>query len=101
MSNTIKSYLAAKDKDPSARIESPEINLSKASVSALETKPYDYHVRVKGYEGLRVRVRATLKSGRKRAGALQMILVVSVEVEGQAKPAAVAETIGLYFLDGV
>jgi acyl dehydratase len=49
----------------------------------------------------KVRVRATLKSARKRAGALQMILVVSVEVEGQKRPACVAETIGLYFLSGV
>jgi len=51
--------------------------------------------------GSKVRVRATLKSARKRAGALQFILNVNVEVEGQKRPACEAETIGLYFLEGV
>jgi hypothetical protein len=46
-------------------------------------------------------VRATLKSARKRAGALQFILNITVEVEGQKRPACEAETIGLYFLAGV
>jgi len=49
--------------------------------------------------GSRIRLRATLKSARKRAGALQVILDNTVEIEGQAKPACVAETIALYFLD--
>ncbi|MFT4591729.1 MAG: acyl dehydratase [Gammaproteobacteria bacterium] len=49
----------------------------------------------------KVRVRATLKSARKRAGALQFILNITVEVEGQKRPACEAETIGLYFLAGV
>jgi acyl dehydratase len=49
--------------------------------------------------GSRIRLRATLKSARKRAGALQVILDNTVEIEGQAKPAFVAETIALYFLD--
>jgi acyl dehydratase len=49
----------------------------------------------------RVRVRATLKSARKRAGALQFILNITVEVEGQKRPACEAETIGLYFMAGV
>lgn len=48
--------------------------------------------------GSRVRLRSTLKSARKRAGALQIILENTLEVEGQSKPACVAETIALYFL---
>jgi len=48
--------------------------------------------------GSRVRLRSTLKSARKRAGALQIILDNTLEVEGQTKPACVAETIALYFL---
>lgn len=48
--------------------------------------------------GSRVRLRATLKSARIRAGALQVILDNTLEIEGQAKPACVAETIALYFL---
>jgi len=49
--------------------------------------------------GSRVRLRSTLKSARVRAGALQVILDNTLEIEGQAKPACVAETIALYFLD--
>lgn len=49
----------------------------------------------------RVRVRAHLKSARKRAGALQFILNITVEVEGQKRPACEAETIGLYFMKGI
>ncbi len=48
--------------------------------------------------GSRVRLRATLKSARVRAGALQVILDNTLEIEGQTKPACVAETIALYFL---
>ena len=48
--------------------------------------------------GSRVRLRTILKSARKRAGALQIILENTLEVEGQSKPACVAETIALYFL---
>jgi len=48
--------------------------------------------------GSRVRLRATLQSARKRAGALQIILDNRLEIEGQAKPACVAETIALYFI---
>jgi acyl dehydratase len=51
--------------------------------------------------GSRVRLRAVLNSARKRAGALQLILNCTVEVEGQSKPACVVETIGMYFLAGV
>ena len=48
--------------------------------------------------GSRVRLRSVLKSARKRAGALQVILDNKLEVEGEVKPACVAETIALYFL---
>ena len=48
--------------------------------------------------GSRVRLRSTMKSARKRAGALQIILDNRLEIEGQAKPACVAETIALYFV---
>ena len=48
--------------------------------------------------GSRVRLRSVLKSARKRAGALQVILNNTLEVEGQDKPACVAETIALYFI---
>jgi acyl dehydratase len=47
--------------------------------------------------GSQVRLRSTLKSARKRAGALQVILDNRMEIEGQVKPACVAETIALYF----
>ncbi len=49
--------------------------------------------------GSRVRARAALKQARKRAGALHLVSEVTIEVEGQKKPACVAETIGMYFLD--
>ena len=48
--------------------------------------------------GSRVRLRGTLKSARKRAGALQVIMESRLEIEGETKPACVAETIALYFL---
>jgi len=48
--------------------------------------------------GSRVRLRLTLKSARKRAGALQIIFANALEIEGQVKPACVADTIALYFL---
>ena len=48
--------------------------------------------------GSRVRLRSSIKSARKRAGALQIILDNTLEIEGEAKPACVAETIALYFL---
>jgi acyl dehydratase len=50
--------------------------------------------------GKRVRVRTKLLSARKRAGALQVILENTLEIEGEAKPACVAETIAMYFLSG-
>ena len=49
--------------------------------------------------GSRIRPKSTLKSARKRAGALQIILDNTMEIEGQIKPACVAETIALYFLN--
>ncbi len=49
--------------------------------------------------GSRVRARATVKQARQRAGALYLVSEVRIELEGQRKPACVAETIGLYFLD--
>ena len=48
--------------------------------------------------GSRVRLKSTLKSVRKRVGALQIILNSTLEIEGQIKPACIAETIALYFL---
>ena len=47
--------------------------------------------------GSRVRLRSNLKSARQRLGAMQVVLEAILEVEGQAKPACVAETIALYF----
>lgn len=47
--------------------------------------------------GSRVRARATIKEARKRAGALHLTSVITVEVEGERKPACVTETIGMYF----
>jgi acyl dehydratase len=47
----------------------------------------------------RVRARATVLKARKRGGALQLLSEIKIEVEGERKPACVAETIGLYFLD--
>jgi len=49
--------------------------------------------------GSRVRLRAVLKSARRRAGALQVILENTLEIEGEAKPACVAETIAMYFFE--
>jgi acyl dehydratase len=48
--------------------------------------------------GSRVRITTVLKSARKRAGALQAIFESTMEIEGEVKPACVAETIALYFL---
>ena len=48
--------------------------------------------------GSRVRMRGILKSARKRAGALQIIMECRLEIEGVSKPACIAETIALYFV---
>lgn len=50
--------------------------------------------------GSRVRGRATVRQARMRAGALHLVSEVRIEVEGERKPACVAETIGMYFFDG-
>ena len=49
--------------------------------------------------GARVRARAIVKQARKRAGALHLTSEVTIEVEGERKPACVAETLGMYFFD--
>lgn len=50
--------------------------------------------------GSRVRLKSVLLQAQKRAGALQVVLENTLEIEGQAKPACVAEVIALYFLAG-
>lgn len=47
--------------------------------------------------GSRVRGRAVVKQARIRAGALHLLSEVRIEVEGERKPACVAETLGMYF----
>lgn len=49
--------------------------------------------------GSRVRGRAVVKQARQRAGALHLLSEVTVEVEGERKPACVAETLGMYFFE--
>jgi len=49
--------------------------------------------------GSRVRGRATVLQARRRGGALHLTSEVRIEVEGERKPACVAETIGMYFFD--
>jgi acyl dehydratase len=49
--------------------------------------------------GARVRARATVLQARKRGGALHMLSEIKVEVEGERKPACVAETLGMYFFE--
>ena len=47
--------------------------------------------------GARIRGRATVLQARSRAGALFLTSEVRLEVEGERKPACVAETLGMYF----
>jgi acyl dehydratase len=47
--------------------------------------------------GSRVRGRATVLSARMRGGALHLLSEIKVEVEGERKPACIAETLGMYF----
>ena len=47
--------------------------------------------------GSRVRARATVTKAQRRAGALLLTSEVRIEVEGDRKPACVAETLGMYF----
>lgn len=48
-------------------------------------------------EGARVRARGTVLQARRRAGALLLTSEVRIEVEGERKPACVAEILGMYF----
>jgi len=49
--------------------------------------------------GARVRARVTLLQARRRAGALMVTSETRIEVEGERKPACVAETLGMYFFE--
>jgi acyl dehydratase len=49
--------------------------------------------------GKRVRLRVFMKNTREIRGAIQTVMELTVEVEGQEKPACVAETLGLYYFD--
>jgi acyl dehydratase len=51
--------------------------------------------------GRRIRARATVTSLDKIAGdAVQMVTLVTIEVEGSGKPACVAEMVSRYYFDG-
>lgn len=47
--------------------------------------------------GAKLRGRATVLQARRRAGALMLTSEVRIEVEGERKPACVAETLGMFF----
>jgi acyl dehydratase len=49
--------------------------------------------------GSRLRGRTIVLQARQRAGALLLTSQVRIEVEGQRKPACVAETLGMYFFN--
>ena len=49
--------------------------------------------------GSKMRARATVLQARQRAGALLLTSEVRLEVEGERKPACVAETLGMFFFD--
>ena len=49
--------------------------------------------------GSRLRGRAKVIQARSRAGALHLLCEIRIEVEGERKPACVAETIGMYFFE--
>ena len=49
--------------------------------------------------GKRVRLRVFMKNTRELRGAIQTVMELTVEVEGQQKPACVAETLGLYYFN--
>lgn len=49
--------------------------------------------------GSRVRARAKVLQARRRAGALLLTSEVRIEIEGEKKPACVAETLGMYFFN--
>jgi acyl dehydratase len=50
--------------------------------------------------GSRLRARQKLLSVRRKAGALQLTSEITIEIEGEARPACVAETISLAYLAG-
>ncbi len=47
--------------------------------------------------GSKVRARAKLVSAEARAGGMQLVNEVTIEIEGQDRPACVAETISLIY----
>ena len=47
----------------------------------------------------KIRARATIKTTRQRAGAIQVIGDTTVEIQGQDKPACIAETVSFYYLE--
>lgn len=47
--------------------------------------------------GAKLRGRATVLQARRRAGALMLTSEVRIEIEGERKPACIAETLGMYF----
>lgn len=49
--------------------------------------------------GARVRARATGLQARRRAGALILTSEVRIEVEGETRPACIAEILGMYFFE--
>ncbi|MBT8098768.1 MAG: MaoC family dehydratase [Gammaproteobacteria bacterium] len=49
--------------------------------------------------GQKVRARATVLQARSRAGALMLTSEIRIEVEGERKPACVAEILGMYFFE--
>ena len=49
--------------------------------------------------GSRLRGRAIVLQARQRAGALLLNSEIRIEVEGQRKPACIAETLGMYFFN--
>ncbi|HEX9852773.1 MAG TPA: MaoC family dehydratase [Woeseiaceae bacterium] len=49
--------------------------------------------------GARVRARAVVLRARKRGGALHLTSEVTIEIDGMRKPACIAETIGIYFVE--
>jgi acyl dehydratase len=49
--------------------------------------------------GSKLRARATVLQARRRAGALLLTSETRLEVEGERKPACVAETLGMYFFN--
>lgn len=80
MSKAIKTYLQAKDADPSARVTTPTVKLTQAIIDSLPTKPYDYQIREATVPSMRVRVRAV--SGTK-------VFEISRKVEGRTATAPI------------